>query len=77
MAASMPISPKLSPWHKLDRFLARLRPHREPLSLAIDALMIVLAWNATYLFRLGFERWLKTLFNNFHNFKCIQQQKIG
>jgi FlaA1/EpsC-like NDP-sugar epimerase len=46
-------------WHKLDRFLARLRPRREPLSLAIDALMITLAWNATYLFRLGFERWLK------------------
>ncbi len=45
-------------WHRLDRFLARLRPHREPLSLAVDALMIVLAWNATYLFRLGFERWL-------------------
>ncbi|MBT9595611.1 MAG: polysaccharide biosynthesis protein [Vitreoscilla sp.] len=47
----------LSAWHRLDRFLARLRPHREPLSLAVDALMVVLAWNATYLFRLGFERW--------------------
>ncbi len=45
-------------WHRLDRFLARLRPHREPLSLAVDAVMVVLAWNATYLFRLGFERWL-------------------
>ena len=44
-------------WHRLDRFLARLRPHREPLSLAIDAVVIALAWNATYLFRLGFERW--------------------
>jgi FlaA1/EpsC-like NDP-sugar epimerase len=44
-------------WHRLDRFLARLRPHREPLSLTVDALMVVLAWNATYLFRLGFERW--------------------
>ncbi|MFO1337506.1 MAG: nucleoside-diphosphate sugar epimerase/dehydratase [Burkholderiaceae bacterium] len=44
-------------WHRLDQFLARLRPHRESLSLAIDALMIVWAWNATYLFRLGFERW--------------------
>jgi FlaA1/EpsC-like NDP-sugar epimerase len=44
-------------WHRLDRFLARLRPHREPLSLAVDAAMVVLAWNATYLFRLGFERW--------------------
>jgi FlaA1/EpsC-like NDP-sugar epimerase len=45
------------PWQRLDRFLARLRPHREPLSLAVDAAMVVLAWNATYLFRLGFERW--------------------
>jgi FlaA1/EpsC-like NDP-sugar epimerase len=45
-------------WHRLDAVLARLRPHREPLSLAIDAVMVALAWNATYLFRLGFERWL-------------------
>jgi FlaA1/EpsC-like NDP-sugar epimerase len=44
-------------WHKLDRFLARLRPHREPLSLAIDGVVVALAWNFTYLFRLGFERW--------------------
>ena len=46
-------------WHRLDRFLARLRPHREPLSLAIDALVIAACWNVTYLFRLGFERWLE------------------
>jgi FlaA1/EpsC-like NDP-sugar epimerase len=45
-------------WHRLDRFLAVLRPHREPLSLAIDALVVVAAWNVTYLFRLGFERFL-------------------
>ena len=38
--------------------LARLRPHREPLSLVVDALAIALAWNITYLFRLGFERWI-------------------
>jgi FlaA1/EpsC-like NDP-sugar epimerase len=44
-------------WHRLDRFLARLRPHREPLSLAIDGVVIALTWNFTYLFRLGFERW--------------------
>lgn len=44
-------------WQRLDRFLAKLRPYREPLSLAVDAVMIVWAWNATYLFRLGFERW--------------------
>ncbi len=46
-------------WHRLDHFLARLRPHREPLSLLIDGLVIALAWNVTYLFRLGFDRWLK------------------
>jgi FlaA1/EpsC-like NDP-sugar epimerase len=45
-------------WHRLDHFLARLRPYREPLSLIVDATMVALAWNATYLFRLGFERWL-------------------
>ena len=44
-------------WHRLDRFLARLRPHREPLSLAVDGVIVALAWNFTYLFRLGFERW--------------------
>lgn len=48
----------LSFWHRLDRMLARVRVHRRPLSLLIDALMIALCWNATYLFRLGFERWL-------------------
>lgn len=45
-------------WHHLDRALARVRPHRQPLSLLIDGIVIALAWNATYLFRLGFERWL-------------------
>lgn len=44
-------------WVRLDHFLARLRPHRRPLSLAIDALVIIACWNATYLFRIGFERW--------------------
>ena len=45
-------------WHRLDRLLAWLRPHRVPLSLAVDGLVIAACWNATYLFRLGFERWL-------------------
>ena len=45
-------------WIRLDTALARLRPHREPLSLLIDAGVVALCWNATYLFRLGFERWL-------------------
>jgi FlaA1/EpsC-like NDP-sugar epimerase len=50
--------PALTAWHRLDRFLARLRPHREPLSLLVDGLVIAACWNATYLFRLGFERWI-------------------
>ncbi|MET0383723.1 MAG: nucleoside-diphosphate sugar epimerase/dehydratase [Burkholderiaceae bacterium] len=44
-------------WHRIDRFLARLRPHREPLSLAIDGALVAFAWNLTYLFRIGFDRW--------------------
>ncbi|MBW8829385.1 MAG: polysaccharide biosynthesis protein [Burkholderiales bacterium] len=45
-------------WHRLDRVLARIRPHRQPLSMLIDGTVICLCWNFTYLFRLGFERWL-------------------
>jgi FlaA1/EpsC-like NDP-sugar epimerase len=45
-------------WHRLDRALARVRVHRRPLSLLIDGIVIAICWNATYLFRLGFERWL-------------------
>ena len=44
-------------WLSLDGFLTRIRPHRQPLSLMLDALVVALAWQATYLFRLGFERW--------------------
>ncbi|MEO5697083.1 MAG: nucleoside-diphosphate sugar epimerase/dehydratase [Burkholderiaceae bacterium] len=44
-------------WHRLDRTLARVRMHRRPLSLLIDGVVIAICWNATYLFRLGFERW--------------------
>jgi FlaA1/EpsC-like NDP-sugar epimerase len=51
-----PSSP--TPWHRLDALLTRLRPHRAVLSLVVDAVVVVLAWNLTYLFRLGFERWL-------------------
>ena len=43
-------------WHRIDRFLARWRPHRRPLTLVIDAVVIAACWNFTYLFRLGFER---------------------
>lgn len=47
-----------SVWHRLDRALARVRPHREPLSLLADATVVAVCWNVTYLFRLGFERWI-------------------
>jgi FlaA1/EpsC-like NDP-sugar epimerase len=45
-------------WQRLDLFLARLRRFREPLSLLVDALVVAACWNITYLFRLGFERWI-------------------
>jgi FlaA1/EpsC-like NDP-sugar epimerase len=45
-------------WHRLDRMLLRIRSHRRPVSLIIDGAVIALCWNFTYLFRLGFERWL-------------------
>jgi FlaA1/EpsC-like NDP-sugar epimerase len=54
---SLPRAPGLTIWHRLDRALARLRPHREWAALLIDAVLVGVAWNATYLFRLGFERW--------------------
>lgn len=44
-------------WLSLDAFLTRIRPHREVLALGLDLLVMALAWQATYLFRLGFERW--------------------
>jgi len=58
MTATPATTRPLTVWHRLDLFLARLRPHREPLSLLADALVIAVCWNITYLFRLGFERWL-------------------
>jgi FlaA1/EpsC-like NDP-sugar epimerase len=59
LGAAPPVVAERPPsiWHRLDLALAKLRPHREPASLAIDAVLVALAWNATYLFRLGFERW--------------------
>jgi FlaA1/EpsC-like NDP-sugar epimerase len=44
-------------WQHLDRALTRIRPHREPLALLSDALIVALCWHVTYLFRLGYERW--------------------
>ncbi|KQY82814.1 nucleoside-diphosphate sugar epimerase/dehydratase [Pelomonas sp. Root1444] len=45
-------------WLSLDAWLTRIRPQRETLALALDMAAVALAWQATYLFRLGFERWL-------------------
>lgn len=44
-------------WQRLDVLLTRVRPHREKLALLLDLVVVVLAWQSTYLFRLGFERW--------------------
>ncbi|MEX8501850.1 MAG: polysaccharide biosynthesis protein, partial [Leptothrix ochracea] len=44
-------------WHRLDPLLTRIRPHREWLALAIDAGIVALCWDITYIFRMGFERW--------------------
>jgi len=45
-------------WSRLDALLTRLRRHRFALSLLVDAAVVALAWQFTYLFRLGFERWI-------------------
>jgi len=44
-------------WLSLDAFLTRLRPRRGPVSLLLDVGVVAVAWQLTYLFRLGFERW--------------------
>ncbi len=56
----MTASPEVRPgfWHRVDRVLARLRPHRELLTMLVDAAVVAACWNITYLFRLGFERWI-------------------
>lgn len=58
MSEPRPDLPAVTFWHRLDRALARVRPYREPLSLLVDAAVIAACWNITYLFRLGFERWI-------------------
>jgi FlaA1/EpsC-like NDP-sugar epimerase len=58
VAAPAGRSAGMTVWHRFDLALARLRPHREQSALLVDALLVAVAWNATYLFRLGFERWI-------------------
>ncbi|MFZ5520990.1 MAG: polysaccharide biosynthesis protein [Pseudomonadota bacterium] len=45
-------------WTAFDRTLDRLRPWRQALVLLADLALVALSWNFTYVFRLGFERWL-------------------
>ncbi|WP_290869830.1 nucleoside-diphosphate sugar epimerase/dehydratase [Aquabacterium sp.] len=45
-------------WTPLNRFLDQLRPRRQAVVMLADAFLILLAWHATYLFRMGVERWL-------------------
>ncbi len=52
------MSEPVSLWHRLDHSLALLRPNRQPISLLVDGVVIAICWNLTYLFRLGFERWV-------------------
>lgn len=44
-------------WAWLDRSMSALKPRNRPLAMLADALIVVACWHATYLFRLGFERW--------------------
>lgn len=44
-------------WQRFDVLLTRVRPQRERLTLLLDLVVVALAWQFTYLFRLGFERW--------------------
>ena len=45
-------------WTSIDRLLDHLRPRRQLAVMLADALLILLAWHTTYLFRMGVERWL-------------------
>jgi FlaA1/EpsC-like NDP-sugar epimerase len=44
-------------WQQVDALMSRMRTQRRVISLLVDGLVIAACWNATYLFRLGFERW--------------------
>ena len=44
-------------WGRLDRVMSAVHPRNRSIATLADALVILGAWQATYLFRLGFERW--------------------
>jgi FlaA1/EpsC-like NDP-sugar epimerase len=44
-------------WARLDQAMSALHPRNRALATLADALVILLSWHATYVFRLGFERW--------------------
>ena len=44
-------------WGRLDQAMAAVRPRNRTIAMVADALVILVSWHATYLFRLGFERW--------------------
>ncbi|MEY4564122.1 MAG: hypothetical protein RLZZ618_3399 [Pseudomonadota bacterium] len=44
-------------WRWLDQAMSNLHPRHRIVSSVADAFIILACWHATYLFRLGFERW--------------------
>ena len=46
---------KLWPW--LDQAMTALNPRNRAVAMVADAVVILICWHVTYLFRLGFERW--------------------
>jgi hypothetical protein len=45
-------------WPRLDRAMSALHPSNRAVATIADAIAIFACWHATYLFRLGFERFL-------------------
>jgi len=44
-------------WRHLDGWMSQPHRWRLPLAVTLDGLIVLACWHATYLFRLGFERW--------------------
>ena len=44
-------------WGRLDQAMSALHPRNRAVATIADAFVILVSWHATYLFRLGFERW--------------------